>query len=118
MRKPCLSSPPSPLFCPPHPSPALSSHAEGCEGKEGRVARVGADTLYSLLSPAPTAVCQRVDVLDGVTAGYVRLHCGGDTGVSLKEATESPQLWRVSRAELQGPGKDFTIPPQQSSGFQ
>lgn len=74
--------------------------------------------------PAPTAMCQRasgnrakrVDVLVGVPAGYVRLHCGGDTGVSLKAATESPQLWRVSRAELKGPGKDFTI-PQQCSGF-
>jgi hypothetical protein len=59
---------------------------------------------------------KRVDVLDDVTAGYIRRHC--DTGMSLKEATGSPQLWRVSRVELQGPGKDFIIPPQQSSGFQ
>lgn len=35
---------------------------------------------------------KRVDVLAGVTAGYVRLLCGGDTGVSVKETTESPQL--------------------------
>ena len=43
-----------------------------------------------------------------VTAGYMKLHCGGDTGVSLEEATGIPRLPEVRRAKLKGAGKHFT----------
>lgn len=82
----------------------------------------GSESLSCLHSPAPTAMHRRVGgnrtkkvgSIVGVTAGHVRLHCGGNTGVSLEEATGTPQLWEVSRAKLEGPGKHFSIPPSRA----